>query len=55
MSCSSSSGLRPSFLQTSAATVPADVCKKLGLNPEELLHDMPPLSELSEGLESMLG
>jgi HD-like signal output (HDOD) protein len=38
-----------------AATVPAEVCKKLGLNPEEFIRDMPPMSELAAGLESMLG
>ncbi|MEY2842254.1 MAG: hypothetical protein RI920_291, partial [Pseudomonadota bacterium] len=37
------------------ATVPAEVCKKLGINPEEFVKDMPPLSELSAGLEAMLG
>ncbi|MBT9609533.1 HDOD domain-containing protein [Aquabacterium sp.] len=45
-------GLQPAEL---AATVPAEVCKKLGLSPETLLTEMPPLAELSEGLESMLG
>ena len=38
-----------------AATVPTEVCKKLGLSPAELLNEMPPLSELSEGLEALLG
>ncbi len=38
-----------------AATVPAEVCKKLGISPEEFVNDMPPLSELSAGLEAMLG
>jgi HD-like signal output (HDOD) protein len=38
-----------------AATVPADVCKKLGLKPDELLKEMPPMSELAQGLEDMLG
>ncbi|MEY4766739.1 MAG: hypothetical protein RI907_3412 [Pseudomonadota bacterium] len=38
-----------------AATLPADLCTKLGLRPEEFLDDMPPLAELCEGLESMLG
>ncbi len=38
-----------------AATVPAEVCKKLGMTPETFLDDMPPLSELSAGLEAMLG
>jgi HD-like signal output (HDOD) protein len=37
------------------ATVPAEVCKKLGLRPEEFLDDMPPLSDLAAGLEDMLG
>jgi HD-like signal output (HDOD) protein len=37
------------------ATIPAAVCKKLGLSPDTLLAEMPPLSELSEGLESLLG
>ncbi len=38
-----------------AATIPADVCKKLGLAPDTLLTEMPPMKELSEGLESLLG
>ncbi len=38
-----------------AATVPADVCKKLGIKPEDFLKDMPPMAELAEGLEAMLG
>jgi hypothetical protein len=38
-----------------AATVPTEVCKKLGISPEEFVNDMPPLSELSAGLEAMLG
>ncbi|MCH8180855.1 MAG: HDOD domain-containing protein [Proteobacteria bacterium] len=38
-----------------AVTVPAEVCRKLGLTTQELLNDMPPLSELSEGLEALLG
>jgi putative nucleotidyltransferase with HDIG domain len=38
-----------------AATLPADVCKKMGLNPAELLADMPPMSELAEGLDALLG
>ncbi len=38
-----------------AATVPTEVCKKLGIKPEEFVNDMPPLSELSAGLEAMLG
>ena len=36
------------------ATLPKDVAKKLGLNADTLLADMPPLSELSEGLEALL-
>jgi hypothetical protein len=38
-----------------AATLPADVCKKMGLNPAEFLADMPPMSELAEGLDALLG
>ncbi|MDE2593318.1 MAG: HDOD domain-containing protein [Burkholderiales bacterium] len=38
-----------------AGTIPAEVCKKLGLNPETLLKELPPLSELCEGLDSLLG
>lgn len=38
-----------------AGTVPADVVTKLGLNPETFLKDLPPLSELCEGLEALLG
>ncbi|RTL28591.1 MAG: HDOD domain-containing protein [Burkholderiales bacterium] len=41
--------------QELAGTVPADVCKKLGISPDLLLKDMPPMSELAEGLEAMLG
>jgi putative nucleotidyltransferase with HDIG domain len=38
-----------------AATIPAEVCVKLGLKPETLLTEMPPLSELCEGMEALLG
>jgi HD-like signal output (HDOD) protein len=38
-----------------AATLPTEVCMKLGLKPDEFLKDMPPISELSAGLETLLG
>jgi len=38
-----------------AATVPTEVCLKLGLTADTLLVDMPPLSELCEGMEALLG
>lgn len=38
-----------------AATIPTEVCVKLGLKPETVLTDMPPLSELCEGMEALLG
>lgn len=38
-----------------AATVPTDICKKLGLKPDDFVKDMPPMSELAEGLEAMIG
>ena len=44
-------GLKPEEME---ATLPKDVVKKLGLNADTLLKDMPPLSELSEGLEALL-
>jgi len=44
-------GLKPDEME---ATLPKDVAKKLGLNADTLLTDMPPLSELSEGLEALL-
>lgn len=44
-------GLQPDELE---ATLPREVAKKLGLNADTLLNDMPPLSELSEGLEALL-
>lgn len=37
------------------ATIPTEVCLKLGLKPETLLTEMPPLSELCEGMEALLG
>jgi len=37
-----------------ASTIPADVCTKLGLKPDAQLKDMPPMSELAEGLEAMI-
>ncbi len=37
-----------------AATVPEAVCAKLGIAPDTLLNDMPPLAELSAGLEEMI-
>ena len=38
-----------------AATIPAAVCAKLGLNADSLMSEMPPLNELCEGLEALLG
>lgn len=38
-----------------ASTLPVAVCQKLGLSTETLLADMPPMAELAEGLEAMLG
>jgi putative nucleotidyltransferase with HDIG domain len=38
-----------------AATLPADVCKQLGLKPEDILQELPPLAELCAGMEEMLG
>jgi len=38
-----------------AATLPGDVCTKLGIKPDDFLKDMPPMSELTAGLEAMLG
>lgn len=37
------------------ATFPAEVARKLGFKPEVILQDMPPLDEMSEGLEDLLG
>lgn len=37
-----------------AATVPAEVCKKLGVSTDTFLKDMPPLSEMCEGMEALL-
>lgn len=45
-------GLKPDEM---AATVPADVCKKLGLGVDLVLKDMPPIAELAEGLEVLIG
>ncbi|MDE2402629.1 MAG: HDOD domain-containing protein [Burkholderiales bacterium] len=45
-------GLTPEELQ---ATLPAAVCVKLGLDPETLMDEMPPLTELCEGMEALLG
>lgn len=38
-----------------AAQVPADVCAALGISPDVLLKDMPPLAELCDGLEALIG
>ena len=38
-----------------AVTIPADVCAKLGLDVGKVLAEMPPLSELCEGMEALLG
>ncbi|MFZ6656593.1 HDOD domain-containing protein [Undibacterium sp. TJN19] len=37
------------------ATFPTEVAQKLGLKPEVVLKEMPPLSELAAGLEDLLG
>jgi HD-like signal output (HDOD) protein len=37
-----------------ASTLPRDVCAKLGLKADGLLEDMPPMSELAEGLDALL-
>ncbi|MDE1997946.1 MAG: HDOD domain-containing protein [Burkholderiales bacterium] len=42
-------------LDEMSATIPADVCAKLGFNPETVLKELPPMSELCEGLEALLG
>lgn len=36
------------------ATFPIDVAKKLGLKPEVIFIEMPPVSEMAEGLEDLL-
>lgn len=38
-----------------AATEPAEVAIKLGLAPDILLVEMPPIAELCEGMEALLG
>lgn len=38
-----------------SATLPTDVCRKLGLKPDEFIKEMPPMSELSAGLDALLG
>ena len=38
-----------------AAQVPAEVCAALGMAPDVLLKEMPPLAELCEGLEALIG
>jgi HD-like signal output (HDOD) protein len=37
------------------ATVPGEVCGMLGLTGDQFLADLPPLSELCEGLEALVG
>jgi HD-like signal output (HDOD) protein len=37
------------------ATVPGEVCAMLGLTGDQFLADIPPLSELCEGLEALVG
>ena len=37
-----------------AATLPVDVVRSLELDPDTLLDEMPPLSELAEGLEELV-
>lgn len=44
-------GLKPEEM---AATFPTAVAQKLGLSADLVLKDMPPMSELSEGLEVLL-
>ena len=38
-----------------AATLPLDICAKLGLTADNVLIDMPGLTELCEGMEALLG
>lgn len=38
-----------------AALVPVDVCEALGLPPEVLLDELPPLPELCEGMDALIG
>ncbi len=38
-----------------AATLPTEVCTKLGLTADKVLQEMPSLSELCEGMEALLG
>ena len=37
------------------ATVPGDVCQQLDMTGDQFIADMPPLSELCEGLEALVG
>jgi HD-like signal output (HDOD) protein len=45
-------GLSPEEI---AATVPGEVCQALGLTADNFLNDLPPLAELCEGMEALLG
>jgi HD-like signal output (HDOD) protein len=38
-----------------AATLPTEVCKLLGFKPDTFLADLPPMAELTEGLDALLG
>lgn len=37
------------------ATIPGEVCKVVGLSADQFITDLPPLAELCEGLEALLG
>lgn len=36
-------------------TLPREVCVKLGIKADDVLHDMPPMAELTDGLDALLG
>ena len=40
--------------QAMAAQVPAEVCASLGFSTDVLLHEMPPIAELCDGLEALI-
>jgi HD-like signal output (HDOD) protein len=41
-------------LEAQQATMPVGVCEALGLDAQKVLQDMPPMSELCEGLEALV-
>ena len=47
----SESGFSP---EEKEATFPVEVARRIGIQPDRVLNEMPPVSELAEGLQELI-